>query len=98
MITLRSKTPVRFEFSDGVSETTVTLALDDDTDALRAKLQRVLDLEAGGGLPLRQPGAALQAARESFEPLYDSAEAERRLTAQGPMGWNDVDLDKLPEA
>lgn len=86
MLTLRSKTPVKFEFDDGVSQTTVILQPDDESDAIRAKLQRVLDLEDSQGLPVRQPGAALAAAREDFGPLFDAAGAEEAVKAQ-PVGW-----------
>ena len=100
MITMKtgSKTPVRFVFSDDVSETTINIQPDDPSDTIRAKLQRVLDMEAGGGLPVRQPGAALSAAKETFEPLWDAAEAEKRLAAQQTVGWETADLDALPEA
>lgn len=100
MLILRSKTPVKFEFTDGLSETTVSLQPDDDTETVRAKLQRVLDLEAGQGLPTRQPGAALQAAQAEFPPLYDAQAAEAALAAKGAMGWDEteLDIDTLPEA
>jgi hypothetical protein len=97
MITLRSKTPVKFEFADGVSETVVTIASDEDSDTIKAKLQRVLDLEAGGGLPLRQPGAALAAAKEDFGPLFDAAAAEQQLMARQKTGWEALAVEDLPE-
>lgn len=119
MITMKtgSKTPVKFVFSDDVSETTINIQPDDPSDTIRAKLQRVLELEGEAAglrarttatmlgvspddlrLPVRQPGAALSAARETFEPLWDAAEAEKRLAAQQTVGWETADLDALPEA
>lgn len=98
MLTLRSKTPIKFEFSDGVQETTVTIAPDEDSEALRAKLERVLELEAGQALPARRPGAALAAAVAEFEPLLDIASMETQATK---VGWealaDDTDIENLPE-
>lgn len=97
MLTLRSKTPVRFEYTDGTAETAVIVSSDDDEATLVRKLQRVVDLVQG--LPVRQPGAALQAAKAEFPPLFDAQAAEAALAAQQALGWTeDMDLDQLPEA
>lgn len=107
MLSVKCKTPVSFEFSDGVQVTTVTIAQDEESESLRAKLQRVLELEsqsvvehgrliaASMGLPVRQPGAALQAAEE----LFDAEGAEKRALAQSAMGWGEdgPDIEDLPE-
>lgn len=100
MLTLRSKTPVRFEWSDKLSETTVTLSPDDDSETIQAKLQRILSLEDSQGLPVRQPGAALAAAvLADFPPLFDASALEAELASQGgALGWSTpVDIDTLPE-
>lgn len=52
-LTLKSKTPVRFEWSDGVAETTITLAADDPPDVLVEKLRRVVAL--AGREPVSPP-------------------------------------------
>jgi hypothetical protein len=105
MITMKvgtgAKAPVRFIFSDQVSETTVTVYGDDEPDTLRAKLQRVLDLEDSQGLPVRQPGAALSAAMAA-EPQFtaaDRAAEEARLAGVQAMGWAEdgPDIADLPE-
>lgn len=99
MITLKTsnKNPIRFIFSDLISETTVTISPDDDSGEIAAKLQRVLELENAQRLPYRQPGAALTAAKEEFEPLLDVAAAEAAVKAQ-PVGWESFDVEDLPEA
>lgn len=98
---MSGRNPAKFEWTDDVAETTVTIQPDDTSEVIQAKLQRVLDLEAGQGLPIRAPGAALMAAKETFEPLIDAVAAERRVAAQGAMGWNadltDGDIESLPE-
>lgn len=96
---LAGRNPARFEFDDGVSQTTVIIQPDDPPDVVRAKLQRVLELENATiwTLPVRQPGAALTAAKEEFEPLLDTAALEAAVTAQ-PMGWGATDIEDLPEA
>lgn len=94
---LTGRNPARFEFDDGVSQTTVIIQPDDQPDAVRAKLQRVLELENAQRLPYRQPGAALAAAKEEFEPLIDIAAAEAAVTAQ-PVGWESYDVEDLPES
>lgn len=98
MLQLTSKTPVKFLWSDSLSETAVILSPDDDSETLRDKLQRVLEL-TGEVLPTRQPGAALTAAQAEFPPLFPAAEAEAAVLAQQALGWSeDMDLDALPEA
>jgi hypothetical protein len=94
---LAGKNPAKFIFDDGVSTTTVTVQPDDGPDAVRAKLQRVLELEAGQGLPVRQPGAALTAAQ--LPELFDAAGAETRVLAQSTHGWAEdgPDIAELPE-
>jgi len=94
---LTGRNPARFEFDDGVSQTVVIIQPSDKPDAVRAKLQRVLELENAQGLPYRQPGAALSAAKEEFEPLLDVAAAEAAVKAQ-PVGWESFDVEELPEA
>lgn len=98
MLSLKNKTPVRFEWTDALSETAVVLSPDDDSDTIRAKLERIIELEAGQALPVRVPGAALRAAKEDFEPLFD-AEGAEALAAK--VGWealaDDTDVENLPE-
>lgn len=96
---LTGRNPARFEFDDGVSQTIVVIQPDDSPDVVRAKLQRVLELENATiwTLPYRQPGAALSAAKEEFEPLLDVAAAEAAVKAQ-PVGWESFDVEELPEA
>lgn len=96
---LAGRNPAKFEFDDGVSQTVVTIQPDDEPDAVRAKLQRVLELEGATiwTLPVRQPGAALMAAKEEFGPLIDTAAAEAAVMAQ-PVGWEQYDIEELPEA
>jgi hypothetical protein len=91
MLILKNKTPVRFEWTDQLSETSVHISPDDDSDTIRAKLQRVLELETGGPLPVRVPGAALAAARETFEPLLDVAAMEAAATK---VGWEALASDE----
>ncbi len=103
MLSLISKTPVKFEFSDGVQVTTVTIAQDEDTESITAKLQRVLELEQSQGLPVRQPGAALAAAvaLPQFTPA-DRAAEDARLAGVKVNGWSEDaaaegGLESLPE-
>lgn len=104
MITMKvgsgAKAPVRFVFSDEVSETTVTLYQDDPPEVIRAKLQRVLELEGYAATPQRLP-APISAAQPPVEPTFtpaDRAATEARLQDAQAMGWNgDMDIDKLPE-
>lgn len=93
---LAGRNPAKFEYNDGVSETTVTVQPDDDADTVRAKLQRVLELEGGSpALPVRVPGASLA---PTFTPA-DRAATEERLKGAQPMGWSeDADMENLPEA
>lgn len=96
MLTLKNKTPVRFEWADALSETAVILSPDDDSDTIRAKLERIIELEAGQGLPVRRPGAALAAAKAEFPELFDAEGAEDRAAK---VGWPALadDADDLPE-
>lgn len=100
MITMKtgSKTPVRFVFSDDVSETTITIQPDDDSRTVAAKLQRVLDMEHGTGGYVSPPHLIPTALQTDFTPA-DRAEYEQRLLEARPMGWGEgVDIDSLPEA
>lgn len=100
MITMKTggRTPVRFVFSDDVSETTVTIQPDDPPDEIAAKLRRVLELE-GMRAPSLPPGVPAYAAPDvQFTPA-DRAATEERLKAASPMGWGEgVDIEDLPEA
>lgn len=97
MLHILTKNPVKFQWTDALSETAVVLSPDDDSDTIAAKLRRILDLEAGGGLPVRQPGAALAAAKEDFGPLFDAAAAEQQLMARQKTGWEALAVEDLPE-
>lgn len=97
MLHLEGRNPAKFRFSDGLSETVVVLQPDDDSETLAAKLQRVLDLEASQGLPVRQPGAALTGVKDEFDPLIDVAAAEAAVMTR-PVGWEEYDVEDLPEA
>lgn len=94
MLTLKNKTPVRFEWTDALSETAVILSPDDDSDTIRAKLERIIQLEAG--LPVRRPGAALAAAQAEFPELFDAEGAEAQAAK---VGWSALadDPESLPE-
>lgn len=96
MLTLKNKTPVRFEWTDALSETAVILSPDDDSDTIRAKLERIIQLEAGQGLPVRRPGAALAAAQAEFPELFDAEGAEAQAAK---VGWSALadDATDLPE-
>lgn len=99
---LAGKNPAKFIFNDGVSETTVTIQPDDTPDAVRAKLQRVLELEA----PQRLGAAVAAGVRDmqappvaAFTPA-DRAAEEARLKGVTTHGWNEDagdDLAELPE-
>lgn len=99
MITMKtvSKTPVKFTFSDDVSETVITVFSDDPSDIIAAKLQRVLELE-GGYTTVVINGVRTQPYTEpSFTPA-DRAAYDERLKGAGVMGWGeDIDIDSLPE-
>lgn len=102
MITMKtgSKTPVRFTFEDGVSETTVTLQPDDDSGTLAAKMRRVLELE-GGQTAAIQNSRFLPPAAALDQPEFtaaDRAATEARLKAVSPLGWETANTDLLPEA
>lgn len=98
MITMKtgSKTPVRFIFTDGISETTVTISPDEPSEDIAAKMRRVLELERPHeAARLMVTGAigpdVLRPAAEppEFGPLFDAAGAEQAVTAQ-PVGWERV--------
>lgn len=97
MITMKtgSKAPVRFTFSDDVSETTITIAPDEESGSIAAKLQRVLELEGV------RPASAIQGMAASMVPqalLADRAATEERLAQVQPQGWSkNVDIEQLPE-
>ncbi|OEJ24303.1 hypothetical protein AS594_07170 [Streptomyces agglomeratus] len=58
MLSLKTKTPVRFEWSDGDVETTVTLDPGEDENVLIRKLKRIVALAEGEpALPTRDPAA-----------------------------------------
>lgn len=98
MLTLKNKTPVRFEWTDDLSETAVILSPDDDSETLRNKLQRVLELETGQPLPMRVPGAALKAVETDFPELFDAAGAEAQAAKVGWEGLAEGDeAENLPE-
>jgi hypothetical protein len=101
MITMKtgSKSPVRFVFSDDVSETTITIQADDASDAIRAKLQRVLELEEPG-VRARIQSTGLVNPSEARAPFTaaDRAATEARLAQAQPQGWGkDVNIEELPE-
>lgn len=92
---LAGRNPAKFLFTDGVSETTVTITPDDEPDTVRAKLQRVLELEGYADTPQRAPLPI------SMEPAFtpaDRAAYEERLAKAESMGWESTDVDALPEA
>ncbi|MGN6128503.1 MAG: hypothetical protein ACTHON_18245 [Humibacter sp.] len=106
MITMKvgsgAKAPVRFVFSDDVSETTVTLQGDDDSATVVAKLQRVLELEGASARPSaealeewrRQAILAQMPEIPEFvkEPLFDATGAEEAAKKQ-PVGWEKLAAD-----
>jgi len=98
MITMKtgSKTPVKFTFSDDVSETVITVFSDDPSEVIAAKLQRVLELEGYAATPQRAP-LPIASGEPSFTPA-DRAAYDERLERAGVMGWGeDIDIDSLPE-
>lgn len=96
-LTLKSKTPVRFEWNDGEVESSVTLQTDDGQEAMVSKLKRVIALVEGTpDLPVRVPGASLAWPTEAPSgPLFDSAGAE---AAAAKIGWEALADADLPEA
>ena len=101
MITMKtgSKTPVRFVFSDLISETTITIQPDDESADIAAKLRRVLELE-GGHTAVIQNSRHLPppAPVPVFTPAdREATEARVRATEESLNGWNAVDIDALPE-
>lgn len=58
-LTLKTKTPVRFEWSDGVAETTITLYGDDTEQALVEKLRRVVALATPAAPLVLHPAPAV---------------------------------------
>lgn len=100
---LTGRNPARFEFDDGVSQTTVTIQPDDDADSVRAKLQRVLELEEPHTRARIQATGlvAPNALRTPEEPVFtpaDRAATEERMSSVQTMGWTgDADFDSLPE-
>jgi len=95
---LAGRNPAKFIFDDGVSETTVTIQPDDEPDSVRAKLQRVLELE-GPMVPMAEIQGLLELREQPpvFTPA-DRQATEDRLKAASPLGWETADLDSLPEA
>jgi hypothetical protein len=95
---LAGRNPARFEFDDGVSQTTVTVQPDDPPEAVRAKLQRVLELEGYAATPQRVP-LPIAPQAPTFTPA-DRAAEEARLRAVQTHGWTEDagdDLAELPE-
>lgn len=98
---LAGRNPAKFTYSDGVSETTVTIQPDDPPEAVQAKLQRVLELEGGPTAmsPLLAAGQQMvRAAQPEYTPAERAAE-EARLAQVQTMGWTEEgsDIDNLPE-
>lgn len=94
-LTLKNKTPVKFEWNDGEVESSVTLQVDDDQETLVSKLKRVIHLVEGTpDLPVRVPGAALAWPTEiPSGPLFDAAGAEEAIK----VGWGALAEEQLPE-
>lgn len=99
---LAGRNPARFEFDDGVSQTTVTVQPDDDAGTVAAKLRRVLELE-GGLRGVLQNARYLPPAAPPETPVFTAADRAAVNTAMTQAqqalstGWESVDLDKLPE-
>jgi hypothetical protein len=93
-LSMKSKTPVKFEFSDGVATTEVVLAPDDDQETLIAKLERVLSL-ARAHTAQRQGQIALLE-RELTLPLENSV-AVTTDTIKPTTGWAAYGGPELPE-
>lgn len=112
-LTLKSRTPVRFEWADGEVETSITLAPDDDEATLVRKLQRAVGLVVGEPpLPVRPPDGEswgdmvatagkpyryAPAARPEAVPPFDPAAAEAALVTAQKPGWEDFNDEDLPE-
>jgi len=91
---LAGRNPAKFTYKDGVSETTVTIQPDDDPDTVRAKLQRVLELEGTpAGLTVQQAlEVRQQLLRAEVPPTFtpaDRAAEDARMAGVQTMGWND---------
>lgn len=93
---LAGKNPAKFEFGDEVSQTVVTIQPDDEPDVVRAKLQRVLELEGGMQVPFVPLAAPLAPGAPVFTPA-DRAALEADLAKAQPMGWETTDTETLPE-
>ncbi|MEW1547516.1 hypothetical protein [Streptomyces tsukubensis] len=88
MLTLKTKSPVRFEWTDGDVESVVVL-LPDDTEAdLLRKIRRLLELAGTPALPVREPG----------QTLGNPIPAGLTLPPATGNGWAGFDLAVLLEA
>lgn len=97
---LTGRNPAKFEFDDGIQKTEIVVQPNDEPDVVRAKLQRVLDLEGATVSPFTAPVAPPAAPEEPTFTAADRAAYDARLkAAEEPMGWSeDVNFDNLPEA
>lgn len=95
MLSLVSKNPVKFRWADDLAETAVVLSPDDDQETLVSKLQRLLELAAGG--PAQRAVPFVSVAPEAL--VADRAATEARLAGVHTSGWNEDtdDLEHLPE-
>jgi hypothetical protein len=92
MLKLATKGAVRFEWSDGIEETTVTLNPGDDEETLKRKLERILSLShPNPNLPKRLPGFALGMAQEQHPPMVVTEEQGMAMKRESPgsvvNGW-----------
>jgi hypothetical protein len=85
MLKLATKGAVRFEWSDGIEETTVTLNPGDDEATLKRKLERILSLSRPD-LPERLPGFALGMA-QTAHPAPEDPDAPVPYTPVQGNGW-----------
>lgn len=105
MIQLTNKTPVKFTWSDALSESNVVVSPDDDSDTIVAKLQRVLELENGPTAPktlVFPPGVRAPLPADPVFTPTDREAMDARLEGVKVMGWNEDaaaggGLEDLPE-
>jgi hypothetical protein len=99
---LTGRNPARFEFDDGVSQTVVIIQPNDEPDAVRAKLQRVLELEEPHArAALQATGLVSPDALRPAEPEFtaaDRAAMDAQLAKTQPLGWGAQPVEELPEA
>lgn len=94
MLSMKGKSPVKFEFSDGVATTEVVVAPDDDQATLVAKLKRILEL-AKEEVEVRNFTAAVTSAAQDLQPAQGGTPRVR--TAGDIPARAQADWEIIPE-